>query len=191
MAINSEDENGIFKTAFRFHTPNFILGETDLIQRERASIHLNVDFFPFTNFYWNIANVQCCVSLGCTTKWFSYTYKYMFFLLWCSRYIVLTPLWPHGLIAYSLPGCSVHQTSQARKLEWVAISFSSGSSRPRDQAWVSCTDRKILYSWATWRKTWQPFQYSCLRNSMAICRNVDLGGLQSMGSQEIRTWLTD
>uniref|UniRef100_A0A4W2BM13 Large ribosomal subunit protein eL36 n=1 Tax=Bos indicus x Bos taurus TaxID=30522 RepID=A0A4W2BM13_BOBOX len=28
---------------------------------------------------------------------------------------------------------------QARILEWVAIPFSRGSSRPRDQTWVSCT----------------------------------------------------
>ena len=32
----------------------------------------------------------------------------------------------------SLPGSSVHGTLQARVLEWVAISFSRGSSRPRD-----------------------------------------------------------
>ena len=32
----------------------------------------------------------------------------------------------------SLPGSSVHGIFQARVLEWVAISFSRGSSRPRD-----------------------------------------------------------
>ena len=32
----------------------------------------------------------------------------------------------------SLPGFSVHGILQARKLEWVAISFSRGSSLPRD-----------------------------------------------------------
>ena len=32
----------------------------------------------------------------------------------------------------SLPGSSVHGISQARILEWVAISFSRGSSQPRD-----------------------------------------------------------
>ena len=34
---------------------------------------------------------------------------------------------------YSLPGSSVHGILQARILEWVAISFSKGSSWPRDQ----------------------------------------------------------
>ena len=38
----------------------------------------------------------------------------------------------------SLPGSSVHGIFQARILEWVAISFSRGSSQPRDQTWVSC-----------------------------------------------------
>ena len=33
----------------------------------------------------------------------------------------------------SLPGSSVHGISLARILEWAAISFSKGSSQPRDQ----------------------------------------------------------
>ena len=37
----------------------------------------------------------------------------------------------------SLPGSSVHGTFQARVLEWVAISFSRGSSQPRDRTQVS------------------------------------------------------
>ena len=49
----------------------------------------------------------------------------------------------------SLPGSSVHGIFQARILEWVAISFSRGSSWSRDQAWVSCVGRWILYHWDT------------------------------------------
>ena len=41
------------------------------------------------------------------------------------------------------PGSSVHGIFQARTLEWVAISSSSGSSWPRDQTHVSC----ILLHW--------------------------------------------
>ena len=37
---------------------------------------------------------------------------------------------------YSLLCSSVHGIFQARILEWVAISFSRGSSQPRDQTWV-------------------------------------------------------
>ena len=39
----------------------------------------------------------------------------------------------------SLPGSFVHGVLQARILEWIAISLSWGSPRPRDQTWVSCT----------------------------------------------------
>ena len=38
----------------------------------------------------------------------------------------------------SPPGSSVPGISQARVLEWVAISFSRGSSQPRDPTQVSC-----------------------------------------------------
>ena len=38
----------------------------------------------------------------------------------------------------SPPGSSVLGIFQARILEWVAISFSRGSSRPKDQASLSC-----------------------------------------------------
>ena len=37
---------------------------------------------------------------------------------------------------------------QAGILEWVAISFSKGSSWPRDLTFVSCIGRQILYHWA-------------------------------------------
>ena len=36
----------------------------------------------------------------------------------------------------SPPGFSIHGILQARVLEWVAISFSRGSSRPRDRTWL-------------------------------------------------------
>ena len=46
----------------------------------------------------------------------------------------------------SSPGSSVHGIFQARVLEWVAISFSRGSSLPRDWTWViSIAGRQTLY----------------------------------------------
>ena len=50
---------------------------------------------------------------------------------------------------YSLPGSSVHGILQARILEWVAISFSRGSSQPRDQTCISWHWQVILHCWAT------------------------------------------
>ena len=50
----------------------------------------------------------------------------------------------------SPPDSSVHGVSRARILEWVAICFSRGSSWRKHQTCISCTDRQILYHWATW-----------------------------------------
>ena len=44
---------------------------------------------------------------------------------------------------------TVHGILQARILEWVAISFSRGSSQPRDQIQVSCITGGFFTSWAT------------------------------------------
>ena len=52
-------------------------------------------------------------------------------------------------VDYSLPGSSVHGILQARILEWVAISFSRGSSQPRDQTQVSCIVGRFFIVWAT------------------------------------------
>ena len=43
----------------------------------------------------------------------------------------------------NLSGSSIHGIFQARILEWVAISFSRGSSQPRDRIWVSCTAGRL------------------------------------------------
>ena len=56
-------------------------------------------------------------------------------------------LWPHG---HSLPGSSVHEISQARTLEWVAISYSLQLRDWAHISCVSCTSREIYYHWATW-----------------------------------------
>ena len=58
----------------------------------------------------------------------------------------------HHPINCSLPGLSVLEIFQARTLEWVAISYSRGSFRPRDQMGVPCISfigRRILYHCAT------------------------------------------
>ena len=49
----------------------------------------------------------------------------------------------------SPPGSSVHGILQARILEWVAISFSRGSSQPRDRTQVSCIGGRCFNLWAT------------------------------------------
>ena len=49
----------------------------------------------------------------------------------------------------SLPGSSLHGISQARVLEWVAISFSRGSSQLRDRIRVSRNPGRRFNLWAT------------------------------------------
>ena len=49
----------------------------------------------------------------------------------------------------SLPGSSVHGILQARKLEWVVIFFSRGSSQLRNQTQNSCIAGRFFTDWAT------------------------------------------
>ena len=49
----------------------------------------------------------------------------------------------------SPPGSSIHGILQARILEWVAISFSRGSSWPRDRTQVSLIAGRRFNLWAT------------------------------------------
>ena len=88
----------------------------------------------------------------------------MFFFIWlcvskeffippeclCAHMCVQPGPTPCNLMNCSPPGSSAHEISQARILEWVAISFSRGSSWKRDQTHVSCIGRQILYHWTTW-----------------------------------------
>ena len=70
--------------------------------------------------------------------------------LGCSACLLVAQLcwtlWPHGLCSPS--GSSVHGISQARILEWVAISFSRRSSWSRDEAWLSCIGSRFFTFWA-------------------------------------------
>ena len=71
----------------------------------------------------------------------------------CVHAQSLSHVWFCNPMDCSPPDSSVCGISQARILEWVAISFFRGSSRPRDQNHVFCVSssgRQILYHWATW-----------------------------------------
>ena len=48
----------------------------------------------------------------------------------------------------SLSGSSVRGIFQARMLEWIAISFSRGSSQLRNRTRVSCTAGRFFTNWA-------------------------------------------
>ena len=75
-------------------------------------------------------------------------------------------------------GSSVHGISQARILEWVAISSSSGSCLPRNQthvSWISCTGRWILSNRDTWEaNNNSAVQFSSVTQScLTLCDPMD------------------
>ena len=85
--------------------------------------------FIESHFFWNFDRVLF-VSVWVTLCYFWIA----LYLCVCVAQSCLT-LW--GTMVCSPPGSSVHGTSKARILEWVTISFSRGSSWPRDQTWSS------------------------------------------------------
>ena len=77
-----------------------------------------------------------CYTVG--PYWLSILYMHA-----CSVAELCMTLRPHW------PGSSVRGILQARILEWVAISFSMGSSQTRDQTHIYCIGRRILYHCTT------------------------------------------
>ena len=92
-----------------------------LDDRDRNREFLNMQgWWPWSR-RWNLlrTDLECNVYCAC--------------MLSCS--VVSNSLWPYDC---SLPVSSVHGIFPSRKLEWVAISSSTGSSWPRDWTYVSC-----------------------------------------------------
>ena len=85
-----------------------------------------------------------------------FTDLYVFVVCVCVCVCVLSPsdVWLFMTpMDGSPPGSSVYGIFQARLLEWIVISSSRGSCRPRGQtciSWVSCIDRQILYHCSSW-----------------------------------------
>ena len=85
----------------------------------------------------------------------NYIWKNKYSSAWKNFKVLVTWSCPTlcNLMDSSPPGSFVHGISQARILEWVAISSSRGSSRTRDRTRVFCIcyiGRQILYHWGTW-----------------------------------------
>ena len=71
----------------------------------------------------------------------------------------------------SLPGSSALGILQARTLEWVAISFSKGSSWPRNRTRVSCIVGRFFASWAT-RKV-QPLKIHSTKTRRILVTKIE------------------
>ena len=97
----------------------------------------------------------------------------LYFFSLCWTFTVLTSLWKkesESEVSQSCPtlcdpmdcslsGSSIHGIFQARVLEWIAISFSRGPSRPRNRTWVSRIAGRCFTIWATL----DPITHSLLR----------------------------
>ena len=92
-----------------------------------------------------------------------------------------------------LPGFSIHRIFQARVLEWVPISFSRGSSQPKDRTLVSHIVGRGFTVWATrevssyglllWGIT---LYFSPLRGYILIVHELDLtSGLVLIGQWSV------
>ena len=71
------------------------------------------------------------------------------FTMICHQVKSLSRVWLCDPMDCSSPSSSIHGIFQARVLEWVAISFSRGSSWPRDRTQVSCIAGWRFTIWAT------------------------------------------
>ena len=77
---------------------------------------------------------------------------------------------------YNLPGFSVHGVFQATVLEWIAISFSKGSSQPRDRTQVSRIIDRRFTVWAT-REVWVAWKLKAkvlvVQSCLILCDSMD------------------
>ena len=83
---------------------------------------------------------------------------------------------------YSPPGSSVHGILQARTLEWVAISFSRGSSWPREWTQASCIAGRFFTIWAT--REAPKWAWNILSNGLVLSTQIHCF-LKSWGSNSI------
>ena len=89
---------------------------------------------------------------------------------------------------FSLPGSSVHGIFQATVLEWFAISFSRGSSRPRDWTQVSRIVSRRFTAWAT-RKAHRGVQSSIIFHGILVLISLCTRAGVSLTYSKIYSWL--
>ena len=100
----------------------------------------------------------------------------------------------YNIMDCSPPGSSVHGISQARVLEWVTISCSKGSSRPKVQTQVSCLPGRFFTAESAGRLLSEVCR-SCLWKQPLLlgvwyrcCLWVALVNSEASRDQEVRKW---
>ena len=59
----------------------------------------------YLNFYWSIADLQCCVSFWCTAKWFSCIYMYIYILFHILFHYGLSQDIEYSSLCYTVGHC--------------------------------------------------------------------------------------
>ena len=88
----------------------------------------------------------------------------------------------------SPPGSSIHGILQARVLEWVAISFSRGSSQPMDRTPVSHTTGRLFTVWATGEALVIQWMLA-IWSLVPLPFKIQLEHLEVHGSRTVEAWL--
>ena len=78
---------------------NFTLIKKKKRNQPLSSIKAETGFLY--NFYWDIVDLQCCVSFRCTAKWISYTYTYIHSFLDSFPIEAITEYWVEFPVLYS------------------------------------------------------------------------------------------
>ena len=119
----------------------------------KAVLSLSISKYSLKSFFFlqPTHNTICCLWLN---TFLSIIFKTRRILNWNAtvtvQYNEVAQLCPNlcNHVDRSPPGSSVHGILQAKVLEWVAISFSRGSSQPRDRTRVSHIAGRCFILWA-------------------------------------------
>ena len=135
---------------------------------------------------WKLASLLCKISSNLNSSVYYLLLLVLIVLIWWSYLMhacMLNRVQLHFATPWSPPGSSVRGSFQARILEWLAISYFSRYSRPKDRTSVSCTGRRILYHSTTWeaRSNLSPLhtalsflKTTCVHREATFPRTVDL-----------------
>ena len=153
-ALTWHSGNVLFTSFYGFLLRNSISSHCINVETKcTSSLHGCCVVFCFQMFMYVLKCAHVRIYLCMQVHVFVYKYSIL-----CSTCMCSVPQsCPTLYDLCSPPGSSVHAISQARTLEWVTVSFSRGSSQPRDRTGInpcdSCIFKGILYCWATWEVT--------------------------------------
>ena len=116
--------------------------------------------------------------------------------------LAVTELWSEVLVTQSCltlsypmnwdsPGSSIHGILQAIKLEWVAISFSRGSSWPRNRTQVFCIAGRLFTVWVIREAQlrYLPFQSPFYKGrNWSTERLCNVSKIEQLESEWARIW---